>query len=149
MADILEHCRAADADPGSGLQYNNCDTSILGKALEAVTGKAADLLAIDNALLDGRLISKALLERMLAGDPCSGYAALSVWSYEPDLEACLGKTRLVERFGEINGVQVRNFLLPDRRIALAVNASDRRVSFGEIWRGGGLSIALLRAAACG
>lgn len=112
-------------------------------------GTAADLLAIDNALMDGRLISKASLDSMLTGDPAAGYAALSVWSYEPDLKACLGKTRLVERYGEINGVQVRNFLLPDRNVALVVYANDHRVNFGEIWRGEGFAIDLLRAAACG
>ena len=201
IADILEHCRKAADEPGSGFQYNNCDTIILGKILEAVTGTeylelvnarlapigvklsipkasrveayvdaatpedpvyalaygaagglygtAFDLLAIDNALMRGRLISKSSLGAMLAGDPASGYAALSVWSYEPDLKACLGKTRLVERYGEINGVQVRNFLLPDRDVAVVVYANDRRVNFGEIWRGEGFSIDLLRAAACG
>ncbi len=201
IADPLEHCRKAAAEPGSGFQYNNCDTIILGMALEAVTGMeylalvnarlapigvklsipaaprvdaymdattreepvsapafgpsgglygtAADLLAIDNAFMEGRLISKSSMDTMLAGDPASGFAALSVWSYEPDLKACLGKTRLVERYGEINGVQVRNFLLPDRRVAVVVYANDRRVDFGEIWRGEGFSIDLLRAAACG
>ncbi len=201
IADILEHCRKSAAEPGSVFLYNNCDTIILGKALEAVTGTdflalvnqrlapigvtlsmpdrpvveaymdattredaslptafgpsgglygtTADLLAIDNALIDGRLISDASKAEMLKGDPASGYAALSVWSYEPDLKGCLGKTRLVERYGEINGVQVRNFLLPDRNVAVVLYANDRRVNFGEIWRGEGLSIALLRAAACG
>ena len=46
-------------------------------------------------------------------------------------------------------MQVRNFLLPDRQVAVVVYANDRRVNFGEIWRGEGLSIDLLRAAACG
>lgn len=111
-------------------------------------GTTADLLAIDNALMAGQLMSDASRADMLKGDPGAGYAALSVWSYEPDLKGCLGRTRLVERYGEINGVQVRNFLLPDRNVALVLYANDRRVNFGEIWRGEGLSIALLRAAAC-
>ncbi len=59
------------------------------------------------------------------------------------------KTRLVERYGEIGGVQMRNFLLPDRKLALAVYSNDRRTEFGEVWRGEGLSIDLIRAAACG
>lgn len=112
-------------------------------------GTAADLLAIDNALMAGRLMSDASLTEMLKGDPASGFAAFAVWSYEPDLGDCLGQTRLVERYGEINGVQVRNFLLPDRKIAVVIYAADRRVEFGQIWQGTGFSIDLLRAAACG
>lgn len=112
-------------------------------------GTIEDLLKIDAALMDGRLISAESLAVMLTGDPSSGYAALGVWSYSPDLGSCLGKTRLVERYGEIGGVQVRNFLLPDHGLALAVQSSDRRTEFGEVWRGEGLSIDLIRAAACG
>ena len=201
IADILEHCRASAAEPGTVFLYNNCDTIVLGEVLEAITGStfldlvnqrlapigvalsmpgtpqieaymdaatiedptlpiafgpsgglygtASDLLAIDNALMAGQLISTASLAEMLKGDPASGFAALGVWSYEPDLGACLGKTRLVERYGEINGVQVRNFLLPDKNVAFVVYANDRRVEFGQIWQGSGFSIDLLRAAACG
>lgn len=112
-------------------------------------GTAADMLAIDNAFMDGTLMSAESRAIMLTGDPASGYAALSVWSYEPDLKSCLGKTRLVERYGEINGVQVRNFLLPDKDVAVVLYANDRRVDFGEIWRGEGFAIDVLRAAACG
>jgi CubicO group peptidase (beta-lactamase class C family) len=201
IADILEHCRASAAAPGTVFLYNNCDTIVLGEVLEAVTGlgfidlvnqrlvpigvtlsmpatpqveaymdattiedaalptafgpsgglygTAANLLAIDNALMAGQLMSDASLMEMLKGDPASGFAAFGVWSYQPDLGACLGQTRLVERYGEINGVQVRNFLLPDRNFAVVVYTNDRRVEFGQIWQGAGFSIDLLRAAACG
>lgn len=201
IADILEHCRASVAEPGSVFSYNNCDTIILGEVLQAITGTtfldlvnqrlaaigvslsmpgtpqveaymdattieaatlptafgpsgglygtAADLLKINTALMQGELMSDASLAEMLKGDPASGFAAFGVWSHEPDLGACLGKTRLVERYGEINGVQVRNFLLPDKKVAVVVYANDRRVEFGQIWQGSGFSIDLLRAAACG
>jgi CubicO group peptidase (beta-lactamase class C family) len=112
-------------------------------------GRIGEMLAIDRALMEERLISAESLETMLTGDPASGYAALSVWSYSPDLGGCIGQTRLVERYGEIGGVQVRNFLLPDLGLALAVWSSDHRTAFGEVWRGEGLSIDLIRAAACG
>ncbi len=201
-ADALQYCGAARAEPGSDFFYNNCDTIVLGKVLEAVTGLAfldlvnsrigaplgltltlpegprveatmedgsaepriwlsafgpagglygtiGDLLTIDMALIEGRLISAASLDTMLTGDPASGYAALSVWSYSPDLGACIGTTRLVERYGEIGGVQMRNFLLPDLKLALAVYSNDHRTTFGEVWQGQGLSIDLIRAAACG
>lgn len=200
--DLLQYCSVAEAEPGSVFLYNNCDTIILGKVLEAVTestfldlvnanigaplgltltlpdearieakmedgeaelpvwptaygpsgglyGTITDLLKIDTALMDGRLISESSLDTMLTGDPASGFAALSVWSYSPDLGGCIGKTRLVERYGEIGGVQVRNFLLPDLNIAMAIYSSDHRTDFGEVWQGEGLSIDLIRAGACG
>jgi CubicO group peptidase (beta-lactamase class C family) len=200
--DLMQYCAAAAAEPGTAFLYNNCDTIVLGKVLEAVTGSTyldlvnarigaplgvtltlpneprveatmkdgaaeatvwpsaygpsgglygaiGDLLKIDAALMDGRLMSAESLAIMLTGDPASGYAALSVWSYSPDLGACLGQTRLVERYGEIGGVQVRNFLLPDKGVALSVYSNDGATDFGEVWRGQGLSIDLIRAAACG
>ncbi len=112
-------------------------------------GTPEDLLKIDSALMAGRLISQGSLDTMLTGDPASGYAALSVWSYSPDLGACIGKTRLVERYGEIGGVQVRNFLLPDLHIALMAYSRDHRTNFGEVWQGQGLSVDLIRSAVCG
>ena len=200
--DALQYCGAAKAEPGSVFFYNNCDTVVLGKVLEAVTGQPfldlvnsrigaplgltltvrgvprveatmedgsaeprvwlsefapagglygtiGEMLTIDMALIEGRLISAASLDTMLTGDPALGYAALSVWSWAPDLGACIGTTRLVERYGEVAGVQVRNFLLPDLKLALAVYSNDHRTTFGEVWQGEGLSIDLIRAAACG
>jgi D-alanyl-D-alanine carboxypeptidase len=200
--DLLQYCGAVAAEPGAVFLYNNCDTIVLGAALEAVTGlawidlvnrdlaaplgvgltvpdeprveaimedgadeppvwpsgygaagglygSAGALLTIDAALMDGRLMSAGSLETMLTGDPASGYAALGVWSWTPDLGACIGRTRLVERYGEIGGVQVRNFLLPDLELALVVYSNDHGTVFGEVWRGEGLSIDLIRAAACG
>ena len=200
--DALQYCGAARAEPGSVFFYNNCDTVVLGKVLEAVTGQPfldlvnsrigaplgltltvrevprveatmadgsaeprvwlsefapagglygtiGDMLTIDMALIEGRLISAASLDTMLTGDPALGYAALSVWSWAPDLGACIGTTRLVERYGEVAGVQVRNFLLPDLRVALAIYSNDHRTTFGDVWQGEGLSIDLIRAAACG
>lgn len=87
-------------------------------AAAGIYGTAEAMLAIDNALMDGRLISEASRAEMWKGDPAMGYAALSVWSYAPDLKACLGSTRLIERYGEVGGVQVRNFMLPDKGVAI-------------------------------
>ncbi|WP_428151286.1 serine hydrolase domain-containing protein [Brevundimonas sp.] len=112
-------------------------------------GSAADLLKIDQALIEGALMSGASRAEMWKGDPAAGFAALGVWSYSPDLGGCLGQTRLVERYGEIGGVQVRNFLLPDKGVALTVYSSDGETAFGEVWQGQGLSVDLIRAAACG
>lgn len=114
-----------------------------------VYGTAEDLLKIDAALMEGGLMSEASRAEMWKGDPASGFAALSVWSYSPDLGGCLGTTRLVERYGEIGGVQVRNALLPDLGVALTVYSNDGLTAFGEVWQGQGLMVDLIRAAACG
>lgn len=112
-------------------------------------GTVQDLLRINTALMEGALISPASRAEMWKGDPAAGFAALGVWAYTPDLGGCLGQTRLVERYGEIGGVQVRNFLLPDLGLALSVYSSDGETVFGEVWQGQGLAIDLIRAAACG
>ncbi|MBU1385740.1 MAG: beta-lactamase family protein [Alphaproteobacteria bacterium] len=112
-------------------------------------GTTTDLLKINTALMEGALISAASRTEMWKGDPASGFAALGVWSWAPDLGDCLGQTRLVERYGEIGGVQVRNFLLPDLGLTLVVQASDGVTVFGEVWQGEGLAVDLIRAAACG
>ncbi len=112
-------------------------------------GTTEDLLKIDAALMEGALRSDASRTEMWKGDPASGFAALSVWSYSPNLGGCIGQTRLVERYGEIGGVQVRNFLLPDLGVALTVYSNDGVTAFGEVWQGQGLSVDLIRAAACG
>ena len=118
-------------------------------AAAGVYGTTRDLLAIESALMQGRLMSEASRAEMWTGDPAAGFAALSVWSYQPDLKSCLGKTRLIERYGEVGGVQVRTFMLPDKGVSVAVYSNDGATTFGEIWQGQGLSIDILRAAACG
>ncbi len=116
-------------------------------AAGAVAGPASDLARFDRALLTDRLLTPASRAEMERGDPKLGYAALGVWSYTVPLRGCAAPQHLVERRGEIGGVQVRNVLAPERGLALIVFA-DRPFEFGEAWQGKGGSFDLFSAAFC-
>lgn len=116
-------------------------------AAAGVVGYWGDLILFDQALMDGRLLKAASLDELWRGEPRYGYAALGAWSFPAPLAGCSGPQRIIERRGEVGGVQVRNFILPERRIALTVFTA-RPADFGEIWQGKGLSYDLLSAAAC-
>ena len=61
---------------------------------------------------------------------------------------CAGSVNLVERRGEIGGVEVRNLIAPDKKLALIVFADRAGLDFGEIWQGKGLTYDLASAAFC-
>lgn len=116
-------------------------------AAAGLAGPAADLAAFDRALMDGRLLKPASRAEMWRGDPKLGYAALGQWSYTITPKGCAAPQHIVERRGEIGGVQVRNLIMPERQIAVIAFA-DRPVEFGEPWQGRGLTHDLLAAALC-
>ena len=116
-------------------------------AAGAVRGPARDLARFDRALMTDTLLKPASRAEMERGDPKLGYAALGVWSYTVPLKGCAGPLHLVERRGEIGGVQVRNVIAPDRGVALIV-FTDRPFDFGEAWQGKGGSYDLFSAAFC-
>ncbi|MBV8971332.1 MAG: serine hydrolase, partial [Sphingomonadaceae bacterium] len=116
-------------------------------AAGAVAGPAADLARFDRALMTDKLLKPASRAEMERGDPKLGYAALGVWSYTVPLHGCARPVRLVERRGEIGGVQVRNVIAPDAGLALVV-FTDRPFEFGEAWQGKGGSFDLFSAAFC-
>ncbi len=116
-------------------------------AAGAVVGPAADLARFDRALISDALLKPASRAEMERGDPKLGYAALGVWSYAVPLRGCAKPVRLVERRGEIGGVQVRNVIAADAGLALIV-FTDRPFDFGEAWQGKGGSFALFSAAFC-
>jgi D-alanyl-D-alanine carboxypeptidase len=116
-------------------------------AAGAIAGPPRDLAKFDRALMTGQLLkpeSRAEIER---GNPKLGYVALGVWSYAVPLKGCATPQKLVERRGEIGGVQVRNIIAPDRNLALIV-FTDRPFDFGEPWQGKGGTYDLLSAALC-
>lgn len=116
-------------------------------AAGAIRGPARDLAKFDRALLAGTLLNPASRAEMERGDPKLGYAALGVWSYTVPLKGCAAPQHLVERRGEIGGVQVRNVIAPERGLALIV-FTDRPFDFGEAWQGKGGSYDLFSAALC-
>ncbi len=111
-------------------------------------GTPRELLAFDQALLRGTLLSPASREQLWAGDPKLGFAALAVWSFPARLAGCAQPVQLVERRGHIGGIQVRNLLVPSRGVALIAFANSPGTEFGEVWQGKGLTHDLLSAALC-
>ncbi len=117
-------------------------------ASAALTGTARDLILFDRALVGGKLLhpqSRALLWK---GDPKLGYEALGVWSFPARLAGCAQPVTLVERRGDVAGIQVRNVIAPDLGRSVAVFANDDTLDFGEVWQGKGLTYDLLSAAFC-
>lgn len=114
----------------------------------AVHGTPQDLWRLDRALMQGRLLRPETLRLLWQGDPALGYVALGAWSFPAQLAGCSGEVALVERRGQIGGVQVRNLMAPALNAALIVFSNTAKTEFGEIWQGQGLAHELASAAFC-
>lgn len=64
------------------------------------------------------------------------------------MKGCEGPVKIVERRGDIGAVQVRNFILPDKQMAVVAFAQEKPFDFGEVWQGSGFAHDLLAAAVC-
>ncbi len=117
-------------------------------AAGAAFGSSDDLAAFDRALIGRRYLDDAATAIAWSGNAKIGYVALGVWSYPAPLKGCDGAVKLVERRGEIGGVEVRNLIAPERQRALVVFADRAGLDFGEIWQGKGLTYDLASAAFC-
>ena len=115
----------------------------------ALYGSVDDLLRFDMALISGSLLPETARAEMWDGRPELGSIALGQWVFEAPLKGCDKPVRIVERRGAIGGVQVRNFILPDRFTAVAAFTDQGNFDFGEVWQGQGFSFDLLSLAACG
>lgn len=120
-------------------------------AAAANYGSAHDLWKFSRALMTGQLIPDEQRERMWTGDGRYGFAALGQWAYEAAVPGCADPVRIIERRGAGMGTQARNIILPDRDIVIIAfaNRSEADFYFGEVWTGEGLTLDLLKAAACG
>lgn len=107
-----------------------------------------DLWLIDRALMSHRLLDEAATAEMWRGDPAIGAAALGAWSFPVTFPGCPGPLIVVERTGQIGGVQARNFLVPERRLALILFTNRGGFDFGQAWAGHGFVHDLLAAALC-
>ncbi len=114
----------------------------------AAYGSSDDLAAFDRALIGHRYLNEAATATAWQGNPKLGYVALGVWSFSAPLKGCAGSVNLVERRGEIAGVEVRNLIARDKKLALIVFADRAGLDFGEIWQGKGLTYDLASAAFC-
>jgi D-alanyl-D-alanine carboxypeptidase len=111
-------------------------------------GTTRDLLAFDRALMTGKLLPPAQLAELWDGQPNLGFIALGQWAFGAELKGCAVPTKVVERRGAIGGVEVRNFILPDKDVVVIAFTNRAGFDFGEIWQGKGFSYGLLSEAAC-
>ena len=134
-----------------GKRYPPINVATFGAA-GALTGTARDLVTLDLALVQGKLLNDASRAILWSGDPKLGYEALGVWSFEAQLRGCEAPVALIERRGDLGGIQVRNIIAPALGLkqgrALAVFTNDDSIDFGEVWQGKGLAFDLLSAAFC-
>lgn len=117
-------------------------------AAGALYGTAFDLVAFDMHLVTGQYLPPDALAELWDGQPELGYLALGQWAFEASLAGCTAPVRIIERRGAIGGVQVRNFILPETKMALAMFTDSAEFDFGEIWQGAGFSHEMLSLAAC-
>nr|WP_277998405.1 serine hydrolase domain-containing protein [Sphingomonas liriopis] len=119
-------------------------------AAGGLIGTARDVFRFDRALMTGRLMAPASLAALWTPEGKGSYQALGQWVFPGTLAGCATPRRIVQRDGEIGGVQVRNFILPDDAIVVIVftNRSSDDFAFGEVWEGKGFVYDLLSAAAC-
>jgi len=114
----------------------------------AITGSASDLMAIDIALMTGRLLSPSSRATLWQGDPALGYQALGVWAFPAELAGCKGPVALIERRGDFAGIQIRNLMAPDLGRAMVIFTNEAGFDLGEIWQAQGPSFDLASAAFC-
>ena len=138
---------AATGYTGGGKPYPSVNVATFGAA-GALTGTARDLIAFDRALAGAKLVGPASRAILWKGDPKLGYQALGVWSFPARLVGCALPVTLIERRGDVGGIQVRNVIAPDLGRSVAVFVNDDTLDFGEVWQGKGLSYELLSAAFC-
>jgi len=147
--------RTPDDGPRGVLGYDDKDTVEPAFHIEnyggagALYGTPEDVLAFDRRLMAGRLVTNASRTLLWRGEPRFGFAALGAWSFEAALAGCAKPVQLVERRGEVGGIQLRNVLAPELGLAFVALTNSQRVSFGEVWQGQGLLHDLLSAAFCG
>lgn len=123
------------------------DLALWGASADLV-GPPENLARFAAALMDGTLLGADSLALLGRGDPRLGYASLGVWGFPASLAGCEGGVELIERRGEIIGVQARLVLAPALSRAVIVFSDRQAARFGEIWTGEGLTYELASAAFC-
>lgn len=131
----------------AGRRYPPINVATFGAA-GALTGTARDLIAFDRAMLTGALLKPESRTVLWQGNPKLGYEALGAWSFPARLNGCDAPVALVERRGDVGGIQVRNIIAPLTGRSIAIFTNDDTVDFGEVWQARGLAYDLLSAAFC-
>jgi CubicO group peptidase (beta-lactamase class C family) len=123
------------------------DISSFGAA-GALYGTTFDLVAFDILLANGLLLPPEARDELWDGLPELGYMALGQWSFEAPLKGCDAPVRIIERRGGIGGIEVRNFILPESHMAIAMFTDRDEFEFGDVWQAAGFSYEMLSLAAC-
>jgi D-alanyl-D-alanine carboxypeptidase len=118
-------------------------------AAGSLYGSPLMLYAFDRALLNHTLLDAASTAIMWTGDPKLGAAALGQWQFTGSLKGCAAPVSIVERRGQIGGIQIRNYILPGSGRALLLFTRRGAFEFGEVWQGKGFAYEALSAAECG
>lgn len=117
-------------------------------AAGGLMGTAKAVFAFDRSLMTGKLLPPAALAELWKPEGDGSYQALGQWVFPGKLAGCAAPKRIVQRDGEIYGVQARNYILPDDDISVIVftNRSADDFPIGEVWQGKGFAFDLLSAA---
>ena len=119
-------------------------------AAGGLIGTARAVFHFDRSLMTGRLLPPAALAELWKPEGGGSYQALGQWVFPGRLAGCAQPKRIVQRDGEIYGVQARNFILPDDDLVVVffTNRSSDDFKIGEVWQQSGFAYDLLSAAAC-
>ena len=119
-------------------------------AAGGLMGTARAVFDFDRSLMTGRLLPPAGLAELWKPEGNGSYQALGQWVFPGQLKGCAKPKRIVQRDGEIYGVQARNFILPDDDLVVIVftNRSSDDFAIGEVWQGKGFAYEALSAVEC-
>jgi CubicO group peptidase (beta-lactamase class C family) len=132
-----------------GKREPHLDLSYWGAA-GGLMGTARAVFDFDRSLMTGKLLPPAALAELWKPEGNGSYQALGQWVFPGKLKGCAAPKRIVQRDGEIYGMQARNFILPDDDLVVIAftNRSADDFAIGEVWQGKGFAYDLLSAAAC-
>jgi CubicO group peptidase (beta-lactamase class C family) len=119
-------------------------------AAGGLIGTAKAVFDFDRALMTDAVMAQGGRDELWKPEGKGSYQALGQWVFPGQLKGCAAPKRIVQRDGEIYGVQARNFILPDDDLVVIVftNRSSDDFAIGEVWQGKGFAYDLLSAAAC-
>jgi D-alanyl-D-alanine carboxypeptidase len=143
-APPAEHVRGLD-NQGRPERIGNLGTY---GAAGSLYGSPLALYAFDRALLTNRLLDPESTATMWTGDPKLGQAAFGQWQYRIALRGCAAPVSVVERRGQIGGVQIRNYILPESGRALVLFTRRESLDFGEVWNRQGFGYEALSIVGC-
>lgn len=114
----------------------------------AMYSSLGDLFRWDRALHRNALLGAAATAEMFRADAAFGYVGLGSWSYDLTLPTA-AKLHVVERQGNIGGIQVLNVFAPAADLTMIVLANTDFAALFDLYSRRGLPYELLSLAATG